>query len=517
MNELVLNARKGRVEKIDSALAGIFVKENHRQGLARPGKRLRSFGLFINDELLAVAMFCNPRTAGMQKRYTTELFRLAFKKGVRIRGGASKLIKYFLNTGPWDLFTYQDTSGEGTSVYEHAGMTLISKFSPTKKVLVKNGLTFETAEDNHKDWFSMELASKRGPDSLLGVSLGEVHEIVGGEKKRISNIQLFVEQLAYHIEEIPGDRIYEWNNPQINFYTYRVTSVKDENYYIGRRAIHMENPSIEDCQKDKYFGSGGKRLQEWLSAVEEHDLNKEILGIHATWEEVLKAEAQAIGDSYATDPLCMNTFPGGFWSGFTIAGGTVSEKDCALHGLSKFYGNTCMKCMSQKNISTKLCSIHGETKHIGEKCSKCISDNFRSIALCIVHGETTHQGKFCSKCIQEKVNHVGVCSVHGETPFKGETCIKCSRAKAVNVKKCEVHGEAKHQGATCIKCSRAKATTLRTCEVHGESKHQGLSCIKCSRARNTTLKICETHGEAKHQGDTCMKCTMAKRLAKTSA
>ena len=512
MTSLVHNARKARIEKIDSSLAGVFVEENHRQGLAKPGKRLRSYGLFIEDELLAVAMFCNPRTAGMQRSYTTELFRLAFKKGHRVRGGASKLIKYFLNDAkPWDLFTYQDTAGEATAVYEHAGMKLLGVKDPKKRVLVKNGLTRDTARDNRSDWLSLEQVSRFGPDALLGTKLGQVYEEVAGKIIRVSNVRLFTEYLDYHLEEIPGDRIYEWRNPQITHYVYKITSSADDGYYIGRRAIPVAGATEIDCMKDSYSGSGGEKFKNWVNSVGKETLQKEVLGIYDSWEKVLKAEAREIGEKYETDHNCKNTFPGGFWSGFVIGGGTVREFECSSHGLSKHYGKTCMKCMSQSNVHELYCEVHGYGKHIGDKCSRCIAGVSRTQKICASHGATNFMGDTCLKCMQGKINALGRCPIHGITPMKGSTCIKCSRLKAMTVKNCSVHGESKHQGNTCIKCSRAKATQEKLCEVHGISKHQGDSCIKCSRARATTVKECSIHGESKHQGDRCIKCSRVKK------
>lgn len=514
MKSLVHNARKARIEKIDPVLAGVFVEKNHRQGLAKPGKRLRSYGLFIEDELLAVAMFCNPRTAGMQKRYTTELFRLAFKEGHRVRGGASKLIKHFLkDSKPWDLFTYQDTAGESTDVYEHSGMILVGEKNPVKKVLLKNGVPWTSAEDNRKDWFSLEQASRFGPDSLLGTELGEIYEESKEGITRVNNIRLFTEHLDYHLEEIPGDRIYEWRNSQITHYVYKITSSSDDGYYIGRRAIAIPSATEEDCMKDSYGGSGGEKFKSWVSLVDKTTLHKEILGIYDSWEKVLKAEAKEIGDKYETDPRCKNTFPGGFWSGFVIGGGTVKALECSIHGLTKHYGKTCMKCMSQQNVQELECEVHGYGKHLGNKCSRCIAAVARTQKSCKTHGFTNFIGETCLKCMQAKINSLGKCPIHGTTPMKGTTCIKCSRGKATALKNCPIHGESKHQGETCIKCSRAKSVQEKNCEVHGLSKHQGNSCIKCSRAKATTVKNCSIHGESKHQGETCIKCSRAKLKA----
>jgi len=109
-------ARKTTVKPVAQDESFAFIERYHRQGLAAPGKGLRSYGLYHSDELLAVAIFCNPRTAGMQRKYTTELFRMAFKTDVRIQGGASKLIKHFLSTGAWELSDPRRGSTSGYSL-----------------------------------------------------------------------------------------------------------------------------------------------------------------------------------------------------------------------------------------------------------------------------------------------------------------------------------------------------------------------------------------------------------------
>lgn len=471
--ERKVNARDTFVKEIDSEISQKFVSENHRMGSASPGKRFVSYGLFLGEELLAVAQFCNPRTSGMQKQYTRELLRLAFKDGVRVRGGSSKLIGFFIkDKSPVDFFTYQDTSGELTDVYEKSGMTLVSKKNPTKKVLVRNGISFSEAENNRRDWFSIEQVVKRGPDSLIGTKLGEVFRNNGSRK---SNLDLFLEDCGYHLEEIPGDRVYDWLNPSVSFYTYRITSTVDEKYYYGRRVIWGDSVSREDCLHDGYMGSGGKKFRNWVAEVGLDNLKKEILSIHSSWKEVVKAESKLIGKLYETDPLCMNTLPGGTGLLMGFTGAPVSVQECPIHGRVKFTGDHCRICLNQSVVSMKICPIHGETKHQGDSCCRCSKSKSFSMKVCPIHGETKFNGDSCIKCLIGRRNEVKVCPTHGQVKFLNGRCSHCESSKQFTIRNCKYHGETKFKGNSCCRCTSEKTAHSR---FHGKKKKEG--CHLCA-------------------------------------
>lgn len=64
----------------------------------------------------------------MKRKYSIELLRLAFKNDVRVVGGASKLVSYYKkHYHPTDIFTYQDITGEVTTVYEQCGFTFVNE------------------------------------------------------------------------------------------------------------------------------------------------------------------------------------------------------------------------------------------------------------------------------------------------------------------------------------------------------------------------------------------------------
>lgn len=231
-----------------------FIEKYHRQGAVKKHPNSRSYGLYRKDDvdrenLLAVIIFSSPRTSKKRRTYKWELLRMCFKGGVTVVGGASKMIRFFINdVCPVNFFTYQDTSGESTSVYEKSGMTLVEEARP-KKVLVKNGINYNKATNNRRDWFSLQQASTIGPDMLIGTSLGEVRD---ENDHRLSNIDLFIHHCDYHIEEIPGDRVYEWHNKNFFYYTYRITAVNSDKYYYGRKSFYSltgNYPSEEELSE----------------------------------------------------------------------------------------------------------------------------------------------------------------------------------------------------------------------------------------------------------------------------
>lgn len=482
-----------------------FTEQYHSQGLAKPGKNAKAFGLKLDDELLAVAIFCNPRTSGMQRRYTTELFRMAFKAGVRIPGGASKLIQRFLATNETHaLFTYQDTAGESTDVYELAGGKLRGPKNPTKQVLVKNGLTKATAANNRSDWFSLEIASRLGPDALIGTSLGEVFDETG---KRKSNIRLFTEECGYHLETVPGDRVYEWQNLDRTFYIYRLSTDQNDQYYIGRRSVLRAGVTANECAVDGYLGSGGDQLKEWRAALKPEQIKKEILGVYFTWEEIIAAEKKFVGDLYETDANCLNMVAGGHFSGFGAFQPEYLTKLCSIHGETTHKGDKCARCIAEGSVSMRDCGLHGLTKHIGEKCYSCREQKVTT-DVCAIHGEGFFRHGHCARCVAQSAISLKTCSTHGQTKFNGGQCIACQAESTFSMKECSTHGLTKHQGSVCNKCHMESNYSVRECPVHGETKFKGEKCHRCSLSSAYYKAECPIHGYGAHtKSKGCRRCT----------
>ena len=522
-------ARKTTVQVIENSEADIFLDLHHDQK-ASGVKTKRSIGMFYQDTLVGVAQFCFPRTSKKKEKYSTELLRLCFKKRMRVIGGASKLIKFYIKkNNPSDIFTYQDTTGENTDVYEKCGFTLVSQ-DKKKEYLIKNGKTLQTANFGNKEKITMYYAAKLGPDNILGTNLGEVFKEDGSRK---TNIELFLD-LGWHIEETAGDKVYEWFNPDVSFYTYKITATDSNKYYYGVRTCSRDF-SVDDMMKDGYYGSGGtssnNKFKNWKEKHKK-SLVKEILGVYSRKSEAYNAEKELVNDLYRTDTQCLNSIPGGYYSGGNVGPRTFMGF-CEIHGKTKTTKNSCFKCSSEKRYSTKHCEIHGKTtfskndclkchtklisvKDICDKhgeavfqmgqCRKCVTETYTQMKECPKHGETIHMKDVCCFCTAEKPVNEKICGIHGKTVHVGETCAKCRASKNVSIQNCEKHGETKHIGSKCYLCVEEVKISLRNCPVHGLTKHSSSQCSKCSRAKTFNTQECMKHGITTFAGNTCAKC-----------
>ena len=108
-------ARKCIVKDIDSKTANVFLNANHLQGCCNSSIR---YGLFHNDELVAVMTFGKPR---FNKNYDWELVRYASRIGCHIVGGASKLLARFRKEHSGSIVSYDDRRYSDDNLYERMG------------------------------------------------------------------------------------------------------------------------------------------------------------------------------------------------------------------------------------------------------------------------------------------------------------------------------------------------------------------------------------------------------------
>lgn len=521
-------ARKTTIKELAPKEALAFTDKYHRQG--KPGKTSNPFfyGLTYNDELLAVLIIANPRTKAMQRKYCHEISRLTFKKDIRIPGGASKLIKHFIkDENPYNLFTYQSLTGEVTDVYQNAGMKLVSE-KTTKQILLHNSINDPNdAQNNRKDWFSLEQASRYGPDALLGTNLNEKYQ----NNKRLNNIELFTELLNYRLVSVPGDRLYEWHNPNRWHYVYKITATDSPKYYIGRKGIDKDSPSINDCINDGYFGSGGNKYQNWLNKHQNH-LQKEILLTTNIWSNAVEFEEAAIGDNYKTDKNCLNSHPGGIAIG--SGNGKVYYDICPTHGNTKHRNGICFTCAANKPINMQICQTHGYTKHRANKCCKCLGEKIKkthkiTIKNCPIHGNVKHNGNSCSTCNTIKANNVkkannyqqyiGNCSIHGEIVFRKDKCSACIAEQTFEESNCIIHGPGSHRYGRCVACLNSSYINFKECSKHQTQPHVDEACFVCSRDKNIAKGYYELQIDAYNYTAICPDCGEAhninKKLAKT--
>lgn len=435
-----------------------FLNAHHRAGSVAIKTKAKSVGIYLGDELLAIAQFCYPRTKAKRAKYSLELLRMAFKNDVRIYRGASALIGFYIERyDPSDFFTYQDTTGE---VYDENG-------------------------------------------------------------KRKSNPRIFLEELGWHMEETSGDRVYEWLNPRHSHYVYRVTATDSDKYYYGVRTLRDNGAATaEDCLKDPYFGSGGTNASNKFSNWKKKHrakLRKEIVAITKNKSEAYALERELVGDLWKTDPLCLNSTQGGKAIGqkyqsdqkFPLA-------TCDIHGETiHSAGGRCLRCRTKAIFSDGDCEIHGEVKFRKGKCEKCSGAKRRVERDCEVHGLTLHQGSSCFLCSASKVSYgVKLCAIHGETNFRGDSCTRCAAAKMVNQRACPKHGFTTHLGSNCGKCQGEKLLSTEKCQTHGLTIFVGGACQKCQAQAMIHEDSRPIHGQTTFMGSSCASCRAEKSVSK---
>ena len=114
-------ARKCQIKEIDYNTSKSFLNENHFQGDCKSSIRI---GLFYNSELVSLMTFSKLRLpiGGKNKDSVYELTRFCNKTFNNVTGGASKLLKYFVNKyNPIKIETYSDNLISDGDMYKKLG------------------------------------------------------------------------------------------------------------------------------------------------------------------------------------------------------------------------------------------------------------------------------------------------------------------------------------------------------------------------------------------------------------
>ncbi len=125
-------ARKCKMMEISSKESNEFLERNHLQGGDNSSIR---YGLFHEDELVSVMTFGRPR---FNRNYDWELIRYASKLGVRVIGGASKLLNAFISIHKGSIISYADRRYSNGNLYENLGFKLIGVSKPNYWYFKKN-------------------------------------------------------------------------------------------------------------------------------------------------------------------------------------------------------------------------------------------------------------------------------------------------------------------------------------------------------------------------------------------
>jgi hypothetical protein len=134
-------ARKCDVKKINATYARLFLDAHHLMEYATSAFH---YGLFSNDELIAVAAFSKGRKMDRlpADKRSFELVRFCCKEGITVTGGLSKLLKHFIKEKqPGDIMTYVDKQWSYGSGYLKIGFKSIGETKRQEFIVDRN--TFE--------------------------------------------------------------------------------------------------------------------------------------------------------------------------------------------------------------------------------------------------------------------------------------------------------------------------------------------------------------------------------------
>jgi hypothetical protein len=120
-----INGRECEVKEVNKIKSDEFLNNNHLQGRDKSKIKL---GLYYNNELVSIMTFGKSR---FDKRYEYEMIRYCNRINTKIRGGASKLFKYFIRVyKPKSVISYADKRYFDGKIYLVLGFNFLSNTGP---------------------------------------------------------------------------------------------------------------------------------------------------------------------------------------------------------------------------------------------------------------------------------------------------------------------------------------------------------------------------------------------------
>ena len=121
-------ARTCELKEVDTKDARRFLDENHLQGYCNSSVR---FGLYHKDKLVSLMAFGKTRHFVGNKKYEWELVRFCNKLDTNVVGGASKLLKHFIEMyKPKSIVSYADRRWSNGNLYEKLGFEKYGESKP---------------------------------------------------------------------------------------------------------------------------------------------------------------------------------------------------------------------------------------------------------------------------------------------------------------------------------------------------------------------------------------------------
>lgn len=163
-----LQARKCKIQPIDSKLARLFLKENHFHGY-KPSKIC--LGLFFDNELVSCITFTNTDLGW-------ELSRFACRKDVTVIGGFAKLLDYFWRAyqiNEIHTYAYKDLNADYTkSIYyknefefvHETGPSLYYWDSKSNAIIMRRNLQKKKIKEKYPEVFDESKTEKQMCEEL---------------------------------------------------------------------------------------------------------------------------------------------------------------------------------------------------------------------------------------------------------------------------------------------------------------------------------------------------------------
>lgn len=142
-------ARNCVVKKITKPDAEVFLDQYH---IMRSTQSAANYGLFLKDELIAVASFSKGRKMNRLASHerSFELIRFCCKDGITVTGGLTKLVKNFCrDKQAGDVMTYVDRQFSNGQAFVKAGFKKLDETAPNYFLVNKND--FERSPVENKD------------------------------------------------------------------------------------------------------------------------------------------------------------------------------------------------------------------------------------------------------------------------------------------------------------------------------------------------------------------------------
>lgn len=167
-------ARKCIIKEVSPKEKNIFLNKFHIQGNA-PASII--YGLYFNEELVALMTFSNPRILMNKKdignKQYWELSRYATDDKYQVLGGASKLLSYFKNNNSWKyIYSFADARWSLGNLYEKTGFVLEHTNKPEYYYIVNGkhkhrwGFRKHAIKDNYPESYDNNLTEYENMQKL---------------------------------------------------------------------------------------------------------------------------------------------------------------------------------------------------------------------------------------------------------------------------------------------------------------------------------------------------------------